>query len=400
VKVPYTANFIGTPNNGNISCPIYHGNLVGNNNDKYNLLGNPYPSAVDAQAFLTDLGNAAVLDGTIYFWTHNSGPSTAYVDPFYGDYVINYNGSDYASWNSLGPVGSRGSAATTGGSAPNGYIASGQGFFTRSSGTAPTGNPAVFKNTMRSSMNSQFYKMASIVQSERQLRITDNVEKHRIWLNMISNGGVFNQILVGYVEGATTGWDRTYDGVRFTDGNSSTFYSIIPEQNLVIQGRPLPFEVNDEVILGFKTTLQDDFSIRLDQFDGLFENQDIFIEDKLLNIIHNLKLSPYQFTSNVGTFDDRFTLRFTDTALGINVAHSENIFATIQQKQLQISASENIKLVEIFDMTGKLILSHQPSSASKNLIEPFLYADGFYLSKIYLTNGVMHVKKLSNKKIN
>ncbi len=398
VKVTYTANFIGTPNNGNISCPIYHGSLVANNNDKYNLLGNPYPSAVDAQAFLTDLSNAAVIDGTIYFWTHNSGPSTAYVDPFYGDYVINYNGSDYASWNSLGPVGSRGSAATTGGSVPNGYIACGQGFFTRSTGSAPSGNSVVFKNSMRSSINNQFYRMPSIVQSERQYRTADTAEKHRIWVNMISDGGVFNQILVGYIQGATTGWDRAYDGVRLTDGNSSTFYSIIPEQNLVIQGRPLPFDVNDQIPLGFKTTVQDHFSIRLDQFDGLFENQDIFIEDKLLNITHNLKLSPYQFNANSGTFDDRFVLRFTDSALGVNNNDNQNLFATIHQKHLQISAPENINLVEIFDMTGKLITTYKPSAATKILNELFLYADGFYLSKIYLNNGAVVAKKLNHKK--
>lgn len=397
-RVPYTANFIGTPNNGNISCPIYHGNLVGNNNDKYNLLGNPYPSAVDAQAFLTDPANTPIIDGTIYFWTHNSEPSTAYVDPFYGDYVINYNGSDFASWNSLGPVGSRGSAATTGGSVPNGYIGVGQGFFTRSTGTAPTGNSVVFKNTMRSSINSQFYRMASIVQSERQLRTADDTEKHRIWINLISNSGVFSQILVGYVNGATTGWDRDYDGVRFIDASSSCFYSIIPEQNLVIQGRPLPFENTDQIALGLKTTTADTFALRLDQFDGLFENQDIFIEDKQLAIIHNLKQSPYIFSASIGTFDDRFVLRFTDTALGTTTHDTEHIFATIRQNQLQISASELIKTVEVFDMTGKLIAIYHPSNNSKNLNEPFLFADGFYLSKIYLTNGVMVTKKLNHKK--
>lgn len=396
-RVPYTANFIGTPNNGNISCPIYHGTLVGNNNDKYNLLGNPYPSAVDAQVFLTDPANTPIIDGTIYFWTHNSEPSTAYVDPFYGDYVINYNGSDFASWNSLGPVGSRGSAATTGGSAPNGYIGVGQGFFTRSTGTAPTGNSVIFKNSMRSSNNTQFYRTASIVAGERQLRTADNDEKHRIWINLISNSGVFSQILVGYVNGATTGWDRDYDGVRFIDASSSCFYSIIPEQNLVIQGRPLPFENTDQIALGLKTTVADTFSLRLDQFDGLFENQDIFIEDKQLAIIHNLKQSPYIFSAEVGTFDNRFVLRFTDTALSINSNVTQNIFASIHDKTLKISANDNIAKVEVFDMTGKLVVDFKSSENTKNISEPFLYADGFYLAKIYMKNGIIAAKKLSAK---
>lgn len=397
VKVPYTANFIGTPNNGDIACPIYHGTLVGNNNDKYNLLGNPYPSAVDAQAFLTDPANAAVIDGTIYFWTHNSAPSTTYVDPFYGDYVINYNASDYASWNSLGAVGSRGSAALSGGMVPNGYIAAGQGFFTRSTATAPSGDPVVFKNTMRSSVNNQFYRNASIVSSAQKL-MTDTTEKHRIWLNLISNSGVFNQILVGYVSGASSGWDRTYDGVRFTDGISSTFYSIIPEQNLVIQGRPLPFDVTDQVQLGFKTTTADTFSVRLDQFDGLFDTQDIFIEDKLLGIVHNLKQSPYSFSSGAGTFNDRFVLRYNNNLLNITHPQMEsNIWAQIHNGILKLDSKKFMQQIELFDLTGKLIISQKFDVPVLEHHESFTYADGIYLLKVHLNDGNIQTKKLITK---
>jgi hypothetical protein len=399
VKVPYTANFIGTPNNGDISCPIYRGTLVGNNNDKYNLLGNPYPSAVDAQAFLTDLNNAAVIDGTIYFWTHNSAPSTAYVDPFYGDYVINYNASDYASWNSLGAVGSRGSAALSGGMIPNGYIAAGQGFFTRSSGTAPSGDPVVFKNSMRSNINHQFYRNASLLSASNQNRQISSVEKHRIWLNLISNSGVFNQILIGYVAGATTGWDRTYDGVRLTDGVSSTFYSVIPEQNLVIQGRPLPFDANDEVPLGFKTTAQENFSLRLDQLDGLFETQDIFIEDKLLGIIHNLKQSPYSFSSAVGTFNDRLVLRYSNSALGINHPKNQfNLYAHIQNNLLLVESQEEISEIQVFDLTGKLILSQKLNQSQSKYQLPFIYSEGVYLLKAQMNDGSIRTQKVIAKK--
>ncbi|MBS1534166.1 MAG: fibronectin type III domain-containing protein [Bacteroidetes bacterium] len=396
VKIPYTANFIGTPNNGDIACPIFHGTLVGNNNDKYNLLGNPYPSAVDAQAFLTDPANAAVIDGTIYFWTHNSAPSASYVDPFYGDYVINYNASDYASWNSLGAVGSRGSAAVSGGMVPNGYIASGQGFFTRSSGTAPSGNPVVFKNSMRSSSNGQFYRNASILSNAH--RATNDIEKHRIWLNLISGSGIFNQILVGYIDGATTGWDRTYDGVRLTDGVSSTFYSVIPEQNLVIQGRPLPFEVADQVPLGFKTTVADTFSLRLDQFDGLFDTQDIFIEDKLLGIIHNLKQSPYLFTSGIGTFNDRLVLRYNNSLLSTNQPMVENhVFAQIHSNVLSVESLQTMTKIEVFDLTGKLISSQKLNQPLSKYVQPFTSADGIYLLKVHLSDGSLRTQKVITK---
>ncbi|WP_298220666.1 fibronectin type III domain-containing protein [Flavobacterium sp.] len=388
VFYPYTANFIGTPNNGNILCPIYHGTLgAGNNNDKYNLLGNPYPSAIDAQAFLTDPVNTPVIDGTIYFWTHNSAPSTAYVDPFYGDFVINYTDSDYASWNSLGAVGSRGSAALSGGVVPNGFIGTGQGFFTKSTGTAASGNPVTFKNSMRSANNTQFFRQAN-----------NDPEKHRIWLNLLSHSGSFNQILVGYISDATEGWDRNYDGIRFTDGSSTTFYSVIPDRDLVIQGRPTPFSDEDRVPLGFKSTLQDSYSLRLDHFDGLFESQNIYVEDTYLNTIHDLKQSPYIFTSEIGTFNDRLVLRYTDTALNTSVFDSnQNVIALIHEKNLMVEASQYIKEVQVYDISGKLIKTYLPNNKTTKISEPFFYAEGIYLLKIKLESNLIVAKKLIHK---
>ncbi|NHM06534.1 T9SS type A sorting domain-containing protein [Flavobacterium sp. CYK-4] len=387
VFTPYTANFIGTPNNGDILCPIYHGTLgPSNNNDKYNLLGNPYPSAVDAQAFLTDPANTPIIDGTIYFWTHNSAPSTAYVDPFYGDFVINYTDSDYASWNSLGPVGSRGSAALSGGATPNGFIGTGQGFFTKSTGTAPSGNPVTFKNSMRvTGNNGQFF------------RLTNQPEKHRVWLNLLSHSGTFNQILIGYINDATEGWDRNYDGVRFTDNSSSTFYSVIPDRELVIQGRPLPFNDTDQVPLGFKATAQDMFSLRLDHFDGLFENQAIYVEDTYLNTIHNLKDSPYIFSSEIGNFNNRLVLRYTNSTLATNLNQApQEVIAFINKKQLVIEAARDISQVEVHDLAGKLVYRFNPRTRTSKINEPFDFAQGVYMVKIYLENQIQVSKKLMN----
>lgn len=400
--VPYTANFIGTPNNGNISCPIYHGTLgPTTNNDKYNLLGNPYPSSVDAQAFLTDPANVPIIDGTIYFWTHNSQPNTTYVDPFYADFVINYTESDYASWNSLGAVGSRGSSALSGGVAPNGFIGTGQGFFTRSTGTAPSGNSVVFRNSMRvNGNNSQFFRSAT--DSDNSVRAqAATVEKHRVWLNLISQSGSFNQILVGYVDGATNGWDRSYDGVKFGDGTGTSFYSVLHDKDLVIQGRPTPFSEYDVVRLGYTSTMQEAFSLRIDHFDELFQNQEIYVEDKELHVIHNLKESPYNFRSGIGTFNRRFTLRFTDISSGARFSadnDESNVTAFVSEKNLVIEASHNITAVDIYDISGKLISNVVLFEKNRNYSTNFYYAEGVYLVKIKLENGFVATKKLIQNK--
>src|SRR5436190_15850387 len=100
-------------------------------------------------------------------------------------------------------------------------------------------------------------------------------------------------------------------------------------------------------------------TISIDSLDGLFTgNQDIFIEDKLLNVIHNLKLAPYTFTTEAGTFDDRFVLRYTDTNLGLDDSRgfANNVIISSKNQQVKIQSTiEDIHKVIIFDMLGRTI---------------------------------------------
>ena len=393
----YTANFLGTPNTGNIPSPIYHGTMaLALNDDKWNLIGNPYPSALDAQAFLTDPANTPIIDGTIYFWTHNSpiGIVNQYPNPFYGSFALNYNNNDYAAWNSLGSVGSRGIIAGTLGVTPNGFIASGQGFFAKSKGTAATGAPVTFKNSMRvAGSNNQFFRSSNPSTNPSRSENT-TAEKSRIWLDLISNSGSFSQMLVGYLADATLDYDRMYDGVPI-DESGMLLYSVIPDRKLIIQGRPTPFEVEDQVALGFKSIVQDTYSIGLDAVDGLFETQDIYIEDRQLNIIHDLKASPYTFTSEAGTFNDRFLLRYTDTSLDTSEFDAnQNVTAFVFNHELQIKSSQNIVAIELFDISGKLIQKYNPSEVTNEFITRFGFAQGVYLAKIKLDNGIEVTKKV------
>lgn len=89
----YFATFNGIPNNGPQSITVSGGG-------KSNLIGNPYPSAIDADAFLT--ANTAAIDGTLYFWTHNTPIAIGTPDP--GTGVWAYSGNDYATYTLSGGV--------------------------------------------------------------------------------------------------------------------------------------------------------------------------------------------------------------------------------------------------------------------------------------------------------
>jgi hypothetical protein len=136
------------------------------------------------------------------------------------------------------------------------------------------------------------------------------LEKNRVWLNLANAEGAFKQLLVGYITGATNGWDKLFDSVTIDSNPYIDFYSINGGKNLTIQGRALPFVIADEVPLGYKTNITGTFEISIDHFDGFFVNQDIFLKDNLTGVIHNLKNGDYSFTTDIGRFNDRFVLLY------------------------------------------------------------------------------------------
>jgi hypothetical protein len=199
---------------------------------------------------------------------------------------------------------------------------------------------------------------------------------------------------VGYLPEATLDYDRMYDGVPI-DESGMLLYSTIPDRKLIIQGRPTPFVVEDQVTLGFKSVVQDTYSIGLDAVDGLFENQDIYIEDRQLDIIHDLKASPYSFTSDSGTFNDRFLLRYNNSSLNTdNFEANQNVVAFVFDNELQVKSNKNIVAIELFDISGKLIQKYNLAQITNEFISKFGFAQGVYLAKIKLDNGIEVIKKV------
>lgn len=341
-------SFTGVPNNGTITTPITKGAGI------LNLIGNPYPSAIDIDLFLTDAANSGLVNGTIYLWTHNTAISSS--NP--GNNTYNYTANDYAKYNLTGGVKTA-SAALTGGAAPTGKIAAGQGFFIEANSALANGTySATFKNSMRvSGNNTQFFRSA---ETESDNTTATPLEKHRVWISLSNNQGAYNEALVGYIQGATNDLDRLFDGKTLPAENVVSFYSLLSNDKLSIQGRSLPFNTSETIPMGYSTTLTGDFSIRLENFDGLFANQDIYLLDKTTGIYHNLKAGDFTFTTTNGTFNDRFELRFTTATLGVNTVdnNDSNIRIIAKDQHLSVlSGMSNISSIEVYNLLGKLIYS-------------------------------------------
>ncbi|MBW4361111.1 T9SS sorting signal type C domain-containing protein [Flavobacterium taihuense] len=364
--------FVGVPNNGIVSVPV----LAGQNN----LIGNPYPSAVDAETFMED--NASVIYGALYFWTHNSAPTQTGT-------VYSYASNDYAVFNISG-----GTAATTGGSAPSGQIASGQSFFV---GSKIAGN-FVFNNAMRISAagsNSQFFKMNKTKRAAK-------IEKNRVWLNLTNSGGVFKQLLVGYIAGATNGLDNLYDGISFNGNSYVDFYSVDNEKMLTIQGRALPFDQTDEVPLGYKTSIAGIFEISIDKVDGALVDQNIFIEDKVTGDIVDLKKRSYSFSTAIGIFNDRFVLRYIDNNLKKNVLSTnksdlvnQSLLVSVKKHQININSSyEILDKVMVYDLNGRLLYKKENVNDKEFTIPEFNFSEQFLVVLVQLANEEWVTKEI------
>jgi hypothetical protein len=371
IPVAFEAVFAGIPNNGILSVPIAA-------TDTSNLIGNPYPSAIDADEFIKR--NAGVTDGTIYLWTHNT-PIANNV----------YTSDDYAVYNLLGGVGTSPALKLgVNNTKPDGKIASGQAFFVTS---INGGGTAVFNNSMRViGNNASFFKSNSI-----KKRSVSNVEKSRVWLNLSNNQGAFKQTLIGYTDEATDDYDTSFDGEYFDGNKYIDFYSINQDRNLAIQGRALPFHQTDVIPLGYSTTFEGAFTINIDEVDGLFTNHPVFLEDKFNHIIFDLKNGSYAFNTEVGTFNDRFVLRYTDKTLGTkDFDLNDNAVVIAKDKnELKIkSQQENIKRITVFDLLGRKVFDKDSINNNEFRTSKIFLNNQMVLVKVTLTNGKVISKKV------
>ena len=361
--VSYNANktisFTGTLNTGDYtSVPI------SSTNNDWNLIGNPYPCAITASSFITEnvTTNSNYLQGTLYFWNQTS----------------TFNGGDYASHN-----GSGGTAATNGGSAPDGNIGTGQAFFVKSG--SGSGSVCHFHNSMKTTTNTQFF-------------VPDPITVQRFYLNVTDEKDNFNQILLGFLEPATESFDVLYDGEKLQGNPDLSLYSKIKgdDKNYVIQGLSL-LTKTVSVPIGLYAGVGGKYTFELDRLEDFDPAASIYLEDKLTQKLIDLnEKSVYRFHTNKGEINDRFVLHFNpeiNTSADLPIASPIQIYSSGNSIHLFNPDGKSFK-VEIYDLLGKNVYSadFQKERQSVQLQEAIGYyvvkvSDGSssYLEKVFLT---------------
>lgn len=343
----FEGEFTGVPFNGEIAVPTEAGSFTS--------VGNPYPSNVS----MTNLfaGNPDI--DALYFWNNNHSA-----------------GNNYATCT--GGLGC--TAAAGGGNAPNDHISVGQGFIVKTE-AASVG----FDNTMRSGNTAVFFKGNE-----------NEIHKFRLNLNDVEGNG-YNQILIGYASNATNGIDPSIDA-RLFNYEGSQIYNLIDEGKWVIQGRALPFELTDIVPLGFKAQEGGKFKISLEDYDGLFadEETEIYLKDKNLNITHNLKESDYGFESLAGEFKSRFEIVYKEDETMESDDLAVNSVQVYKQDQSIVVSSDSDKIlsVEVYDLQGRVVYKKEKLNTFTHQFKSS--AQGVLIIKAYTQSGNVLTRKLVN----
>lgn len=359
----WTGSFVGKPNNGDYSFTPAVG---------FNSVANPYPSTLSMASFVAD---NPTITGTLYFWRKTNS-------------LTNLPG--YCSWNN-GTYVSNGQPGAISDAAGNDMLQVGQGFIVNA--TATTG--VLFRNTQRTANTAgQTYRSASTETTSSPVA-TD--EKHRIWLNLTSANGSFSQTAFGYMSNATNGLDQ-YDGLSFNDGNVS-LTSLIADQKHVIQGKALPFAATDLVPLNYKVNQAGNYTIAIDNVDGLFSSngQAIYLRDALLNTETNLTTTSYSFASVQGEFNNRFTIAYMPNQALVNDEFTENS-VVIYKNDNQIvvnSGNATMQSVKVFDLTGRLLVNKKDINATSTTLSVNA-KNQVILVQVKDTNGSVVTKKVIN----
>jgi hypothetical protein len=351
-------SFTGELNTGVISYPLkFSGNPLVDDDD-FNLVGNPYSAAINANNLIDE--NINRINGTLSFWTHTGTLSPNYS----GLQSLNFSNQDYAYYTKLG-----GTSSSFGGRTPNNIIGTGQGFIVE----AELEEDLIFKPLM---MSIGYVNSTSNTFFRNSLQTSDV----RVWLNLhTTDNELFSQQLIGY-NGETTkefnkGWDHLIRDARM----ALKFYSFDNNnQKNDIQSRG-EFNILDQVDLGYFSAIEGDLTISLDNIEGL---EGVYIKDG-----ENICELPYTFNTEIGEFNNRFKLIYTNV-LSINDFNNEVYIIPNPTHGLLQIINLGDRRVNIYDSLGREVNFH----IYDNIVDISYLSIGIYFLVITDNNEEIKIK--------
>ena len=360
--------FKGILNDGTYSSSISPNRL--------SLLGNPYPSALDADQFIAD--NSSAIAGTLYFYD-STKDDTHYRNAYSGGYATRVIG-----------IGTGFGAGT----APGQYIPVGQAFFVYSEGS--TTGEIEFKNSQRDFAilggDSNFYgKTSSKNNAIKVLRIGFQFE--------IGSSEVYKRQLALAFRGLTNGYENGFDAYMFDRQPSDAgLKSLIPSSPYVISSIDY---FNDEMRIPLEVFLDESrvVSFSLDSIENF--SATVFLEDSVEDVYYNLsKDGAATLNLSLGNYTDRFFISFINkSVLNIDSTSTNkdfSVFVDNNLKELKVLLENNGKInaLKIFNILGQEILSKDYRSFFEKEISINIsgFSSSIYIVQLLTEKGVVTKK--------
>jgi hypothetical protein len=382
-----TLNHLGSSYNATytINNPTVNSKPLNDKSRGANYIGNPFTAAIKATDFLLNNGL-----GYLYFYNGVNDDGT-----YSSDERIVCNGT--GSTGSIFPFGSKFA----------GKIGPCQGFYINvpEGGKTITFDPA--------------WRIPSDDANNTLIKTKENDGVQRIKLYVAGPDNKVSDILVGCLDKATIDEDFYYDAPRGRTEGSFSFYSMIGDKSFSIQGLPVLRSGASHIVpLGLSAAKAGNYTFKCFSFENIDELSTVYLQDmekdtliefkpganynvKLAQGFHNDRFrlifnKPRILTENTGnqqTSNNDSTPRQAST-LTTSVNDLNLLYINIYSHKDAVIITKNINqsaYVEIFDLTGKLILKQSFNDNYKSIT--FNHQVGIYFVKLSV-NGKLLTKKV------
>jgi len=388
--------FIGQPNNGIIELDITANYQA--------LVGNPYPSAIDANQFITDNGPVGTnsIDGTIYFWEHSTTNASHNLSEYEGGYATYNISGGLAAITFPDEIGGLGDANKI----PQQFIPVAQGFYVTASSSAVSGpgNDITFNNAQRifakeSGGNSIFFE----ANNGFSTRTSETPEISRVRINVTSTDNTIRPLLLAFTadNAATDNIDYGYDAPN-TDNFPNDAAFMIEEQKFVIQGVGA-FKTSRKYPIGLFLSNSGDVEISLTNLENFESDIDVYIYDALLDNSTQINTSNFSTTLDANVYADRFYITFEPTETLSNPLIEEDLavvhyLTDSEELYINVPNSIHMKQVRLINLLGQTVktwnATNLPSLSNEIRIPIQHISEGAYVVNIETNSSKIITKKV------
>ena len=317
----------------------------------FNLVGNPYASAISAAAFFNNTDNSTNTTGTAYLW--NDG----------GSNVGDTRGGDYLAVNSMGVAGSAvaptndtGVGGLKGSANFNGNFNTWQGFFIEAEAN---GNVTFTPDMQVHGGNVTDELFRGVSQERGLLRLS------------LSGNDSYNDLLIGLDPKATFEADYSMDARKFSGNEFISFYALQQDEHYAIAALPLVEDAPIELPLGVSTSLEGKYLLKAEQLEGFAEDITITLLDQLTGMTYDLR-ETREIAVDLGNeeVEDRWKVVFSSKSFVITEVDEPfsseqlKVYANTNRLKVWNAAGTDAK-AEVFSFTGQLLYSHQYESTGE-----------------------------------